>query len=382
MDFWKEKIVPSSLLAGTIIGAGIFSLPFVFVKAGIATSFLLLAIFTLAFIVIHLMYADVIKREGDHHRFAGFAKIYFGRLGYWLSILMTIVEMFFVLAIYLILASSFSNLIFPQIPEVQKVLVFWVVGSIIIFSGTKKLAFSEFLATLGIFLSIAVIIYLGTKSFSPKNFSLLSSDWKYWILPFGPLLFALNGRPAIPSVIHYFKRIGKNIVDSKKAVIIGTIVPGIIYTLFVIGILGISPNPSENTISSIINLIPLWAKIIIIGFLGIFSLLSSYFSIGLDLKNSINFDLKYPKMISGILVLFLPLLIYLLNPGGFIYLIEIAGGVFIGLEGIFILLMWKKGSKKEPPVFFKNKSPFIFYPLLAIFIISLVYVVLDSLSLI
>ncbi|MFA6352977.1 MAG: aromatic amino acid transport family protein, partial [Candidatus Paceibacterota bacterium] len=88
MKFWKEFVLPASLLSGTIIGAGIFSLPFIFAQVGLGLGLFLLTLFAIIFCVIHLMYGDLVLKNGDNHRFAGFAKIYFGKIGYWLSILM------------------------------------------------------------------------------------------------------------------------------------------------------------------------------------------------------------------------------------------------------------------------------------------------------
>ena len=209
MRFWKNFILPVSLLAGTIIGAGIFSLPYVFSRAGLFWSFLLLIVFTLVFCVVHLMYADLILKNSDRHRFAGFARIYFGEKGYWLSILGTVVEMFFVLVIYLVLSASFISLIFPRLPIVWGVIIFWWLGSLAIFAGTKRVALFEFLATAGILAVVALIAVWGVPQFLEKDFSLISSDYFLWFLPFGPLLFSLNGRPAVPSLIHYFNRIGR-----------------------------------------------------------------------------------------------------------------------------------------------------------------------------
>ena len=59
----KNFIVAIALLAGTIIGAGIFSLPYVFKVVGFWVGVLCLVLFTGVYTVIHLMYAAVIKRH-------------------------------------------------------------------------------------------------------------------------------------------------------------------------------------------------------------------------------------------------------------------------------------------------------------------------------
>ena len=134
--------------------------------------------------VIHLMYADLIIKNGDEHRFVGLAKIYFGKMGHRLSVLMTGLEMFFVLTIYMVLFSSFILLITPNISIVYQ--------AIIIFSGTRRIAFFETLAILGILAAIIIVAWLGIPGFFNKSFEMVSPSWIFWFLPFGALLFSIN----------------------------------------------------------------------------------------------------------------------------------------------------------------------------------------------
>src|SRR3989344_7888976 len=107
----KKAIFQISLLSGTIIGAGLFALPFVFKTAGLSAGFFYLATAAFAYVLIHLLYADLVIRTEGEHRFVGYAKIYLGRAAFLPAALMTIVQMLVVLAIYVILSKSFSGLI-------------------------------------------------------------------------------------------------------------------------------------------------------------------------------------------------------------------------------------------------------------------------------
>jgi amino acid permease len=382
MGFFKSFVLPTSLLAGTVIGAGIFSLPYVFERSGVGLGFIFLAIFALLYCIIHLMYADLVIKNGDQHRFAGFVRMYFGNSGYWLSVIMTVIEMFFVLTIYLVLSSSFVSLVFPTLPKIFQVIVFWWIGSIIIFSGTKRLTFFELLAIAGIIGAIAAVTYFGFQQFFEKSLLFAAKSPLFWLLPFGPLLFSLSGRPAIPSLIHYFNR---NLIDpikSKKAIIWGTIIPAITYAAFVVGILGASGAVTADSVTGFVESTSSYYIVFILAILGILSLVSSYFAIGLDVFRSLEFDLKFSRKLSMFLVVSLPLFIYFMNLGSFITLVEIAGGIFVGLEGIIITAMWTKmraelqrvGYLKQTLV--STKSLFVRYGLYGVFGISVIYVFL------
>ena len=389
---YKNIILPASLLAGTIIGAGIFALPFVFEKAGIITGLFYLGIFSVGFVFIHLMYADLIlktERGENLHRFPGYAKIYLGNWGFWLAILTTIIGMLFVLTVYLILSVSFLNLIKPinlAIPDVSKLLIFWLFGSAAIFLGIRRIAFSEFLITGGIIVIILIIFGYGVGHFG-KIISVPAFNLQNIFLPYGAVLFALVGRVAIPAVVSYFQKIKQPLVEIKKPIILGTLLPSLIYLLFVLGILGLSRVVSEDAVSGLTGQVP-QGVLTLVGIFGLISLWSSYIVIGLDIKNALKYDLKFPKILAGLTVIILPALLYFWGFQNFLTLVSLIGGIFIALEGVFIALMWLKARKTRLPapeaaglggqvkseeVIFKKLNPLVVYVLIIMFIGGILY---------
>lgn len=386
---YKNIILPASLLAGTVIGAGIFALPFVFVQAGVITGLFYLVIFCAVFILIHLMYAEVIMKTpapvNNEHRFPGYAKIYLGQCGFWLAVFSAVLEMILILTIYLILSLSFLRLVLPSaagFPDIFKILIFWFLGSAAIFLDVKKISFLEFLTNTSIALIVFLIFIFGAFHFD-RIISFSAFDFKNIFLPYGVILFALNGRPAISTLVNYFRKINfptsdigniGNIENIKKSIILGTSVPALIYLLFIFGILGFSSGAvSEDAISGIIaNTSPL--ILALVGIFGLISLWDSYFIIGLDVKNSLRFDLKFPKILAGLAVIALPLILFLSGLQNFLSLVVVVGGIFIALEGILISLMWIKVSKKGiGELVFGKLNPILVYILILVFVGGMVY---------
>ena len=113
---------------------------------------------------------------------------------------------------------------------------------------------------------------------------------------------------------------------------------------------------------------------ILVGIFGFISVLDSYNVVGLDIKNSLRFDLKFPKILAGFVVIFLPLILFLAGLQNFLVLISIVGGIFIALEGIFIILMWLRARKIiTDQVIFKRLSPIVAYILILVFIGGMIY---------
>ncbi len=371
----KNVILPAGLLAGTIIGAGIFALPFVFEKAGILTGLFYLVIFGVVFTLIHLMYAEVILKTGSNHRFPGYARTYLGNFGFWSTILTTVIGMVITLTIYLILSVSFINLIEPisfNAFGFFNLLFFWLLGSAAIFLEIRRLALLESLITGGIIVIILIIAGYGLNFLDKINTTSIFNIQNIF-LPYGAVLFALAGRTAVPAVINYFQKTNQSLSGVKKPLILGTLAPALVYLLFVFGILGLSGTVSEDAVSGLIGHVPnLILKLI--GIFGLISLWSSYIVIGLDVKNTMRYDLKFPKILAGLTVIFSPLILFLLGFQNFLVMIGLVGGIFIALEGIFIVLMWRKSRKTKPEsIIFKKLNPFVVYALIIVFIGGIIY---------
>src|SRR3989338_5733066 len=348
---WKKAIFQVSLLAGTIIGAGVFALPFVFNTVGVGAGFFYLVLGAIVFTIIHLMYADVVMRTAGEHRFLGYAGIYLGRQSFLPILLMTVVETVFVLAIYLILSKSFSQLVnFPG-GDLEAVLFFWFVSSLSIFLGLRKIAILELLATAGMIMIIGLVFLWGLGVLDQFKFGGFVLDWKILFLPLGPVLFSLSGRVAVPSLVSY----DSDKKSVRNSIIIGTFLPAIVYGLFVLSVLGLSLNVSEDAVSGLVGQIPDFGMILI-GVFGLLSLWTSYIAVGFDVFKSFLQDLRLSKWVAPALIAFGPLVVYFFSSQSFIYLVSLVGGFFLALESLLIILMWLRVDKiaPKPRIFMKN----------------------------
>ncbi len=373
-DLFKNILAPASILAGTIIGAGVFSLPFVFKEVGLATSFFYLAFFCLIFICVYLFYADIIVRTPGEHRFIGYAEMYFGRFGFWSSILIALFQLLLVMAIFLILAPSFLKLIFNG-GEFLYPFVFWLISSIAIMFNIRRLAVLEFLIVSGVLAIMAVIFFLGIGNFlhSPISWGIVDIS-KF--LAVGPILFALAGILTLPEFISYFREANIPLSFIRKSLFIGATAPAIAYGAFVLGVLGLSGSVSEDAVSGLIGNAPSY-YLALLGILGYLSLTSSYIMVGMNVRKMFNYDLHFPKLLSMVLVIFSPISLYLFGFKNFIGSVSFVGSVFLPLEIIFIIFMWMNANKKlvNPPIFVGRLLKMLIPVLLVIFFAVLLGVV-------
>lgn len=368
---YKNIILPAGLLAGTIIGAGIFALPYVVSEAGLIAGLFYLAAFAGVFSLIHLMYADVILKTDEDHRISGYARIYLGKVGFELGALVAIIGALFVLLIYLVLSASFINLILPGIPSAVEIILFWIIASLPIFFNIRRLGFCEILVAAGITFIALIIFFYGAGGLSKIQMPAL--NYQYLFLPYGAVLFALSGGVAIPAVRDYFRKSNLATRSLKKSIILGTFLPAAIYFIFITGVLGASKVVSYDAVSGLIGLAPqpiLW----LLGILGLISIWSTYIVIVQQLKYGLELDFGLPKILAYAIAIFSPLILYLFGINNFIGLIVLTGAVFTGLESILIILIWLRAKKLKPQSeIFKKLSPIVAYVLILVFFGGMVY---------
>lgn len=366
----QTLLKPASILSGIIIGAGVFSLPFIFITAGLATSFLYLLFFGFIFILLYIFYADIIVRTPGEHRFVGYARLYLGDWGFFAALFIGLAQLFFVLAIYLILAPSFSQMLFGG-SFAYHLLIFWIIGSLTIFSDSRRLADLEFFIVAGIALILALIFFMGIGGFinSPAGFGIPDLT-KF--LAVGPILFSLSGSLAVTEIVSYFREAKIPISFLRNSLILGGVIPIIAYGAFVLGIIGLSPAVSEDAVSGLIGSIsPVLLGIV--GILGLLSLISSYVVVGVNIRRIIQYDLSLPKIIGGITAVLAPILLYTLGFQNFIGAVSFVGMIFLPMESILIIAMWLRANRRleSSPILVPNWMQIFIPVILLVFLIAL-----------
>ena len=374
-------LLSAGLLVGSIIGAGIFSLPYVFSKSGLFAGIVYLIVLGASTFIIHLMYADTIVRTSEtHHRFPGYTKIYLGEYAGQLSGAMVFLANFLTLTVYLILSISFFNLISPQFPLVYKFLIFWILGSLTIFLKIEKAAFFEILTTT-LTLAVVIAIFLAGYFFGlPASVNNSFAAAKDLALPFSPVLFSLLGLGAIPTLLVYFREKNLAFNKIKRVLLTATAIVIASYLLFVLGISRLSGGVSEDAVSGLIgNISP--SILFFLGIFGVVSLLDSYMSVAFDAEKTMHYEWGLPKWLSKSFVVFLPPALYFLGFQNFLASIGVVGGILFSLWGIMTVLVWRKASTNGSPnqIISKIPSPVIYF-LLAVFTAGIVYEIIYALA--
>jgi tyrosine-specific transport protein len=340
-------------LVGTIIGAGVFTLPYVSKISGLFFSLFWIAIVFFIILFLHLAFGEVVLRTKNNYRLPGYTGHYLGTPAKKFIFITTFLTFSISLLIYLLLGTHFFELIlkFFSIKSLNFNLIFlflWLIFNLSILDKSNNLAakINFYLSFVLVFLFIIIAIF-ALPHIKLENFSFFKFENKIgWLIPYGVFFYALNGAVAIPEVISILKRY--NLLEKAKRVIkIGTFIPFLIYIIFIISVLGVTGvNTSKEAIS---NLEPILGKpIVFIGALvGFLAVSTSYLIFATYIKNSFINDFNWTPFISYLVIILGPIVFYFSGLQNVIKLISFVGGMIGGLEGIMILLILKKAKEKK-----------------------------------
>lgn len=362
-------------LAGTIIGVGIFGLPYAASKAGFFTQLFYLGAFAGVFVLLHLMFGEIMLRTTERHRLAGYVGVYFGGAAKKFIELITVVGTLGGMLAYILVGSLFLKTvtggIFGAIE--QYYIIFWALLSFVLFSGLKVVERTEAVMLFFMVLIITLLFVVSIPLVNIGNYSF--SILENFFFPYGVTLFALAGTAAIPVVRDVLKNEEGKI---KKTIIAGTLIPVALYALFIFSVVGVTgAATSEDALTGLNGI--LGAPMVIVGALfGLFVITTSYIVFGIYLKDTLWYDFNVHRKAALWFVLAAPLMLVLFQPASFIEIIGFLGAVFGGTEAIFIILTFRMARRHgdRMPEYQLRIPSAVLYSLIALFIFGIAYTLL------
>jgi len=376
----KRYFLALAMFSGTIIGVGLFGLPYVTLKTGVLPVLFYFILLSIIMVISHLAFGEICLRTQKQHRLPGYTEIYLGKKFKFIPVISNSIGLFGANLAYIIIGGSFlANLMMPIFggTKLAYILVFFASGAFIIFLGSKAIARSEFLSLLIFFGVLIILCIKGLPYLKIENFNLFGFDFKNFFLPYGIILFSLSGMSVIPELREILAEKGKLL---RHVIITGTLIPAIIYLVFIILILGVAgPQTTEDALSGLKMV--LGPKILILGFIfGIITTFTSYLTVGLTLKKIFWYDLKFSHFNAWVIAAFIPLLLYFIGLKDFIGIISFTGAVTMGIDMTLVYSIYLKARElgQRIPDYKINLAKPVVYVLIALFLFG---VVLELISL-
>lgn len=361
-----------AILAGTAIGAGYLGIPYVVAQSGFAIGLFHLVLIGIIILLINLYYGEIILRSKEDHHLPGDAEKYLGRSGKLIVFIGVLFINYSALIAYLIgEGESISNLFFNTSEYSLHIgILFWIIMTALSYGGLKRVKKVEIFGVSIMALISMVLVLSLLKNIKIEN--LTTFHFNNTLIPMGVIIFAYLAF----SDLKESSLVLKNNKLYKKTIIIGTIIPFILYsflTLSVVGSLGIDV-PEIFTLG--LN------KFFIS--LGIITMFTSFAALNTAFIDMYNFDFKISKnkalFLINITVLIFFIVIKLFNLVTFINIIGIAGAISGGILAFIILLINKKAkqeSERKP----EYSIPINWFIIAVISIIFVLAVVMEIITL-
>lgn len=332
----KSKFLPAlAILIGTTIGAGFLGIPYVVSKSGFIPGLIYLIIIASFILVVKLYLGEISLRTKENHQLAGYAEKYLGKPGKLVMFLAMVFGIYGALLAYMIAeGNSLSYLIFGNSNySFMLSLAFWLVMSFLTFIGLRALKKYEKIAVFLILAIVLLIAVIFSSKIQVDNLSYMGSDL---FIPFGVILFSFLAFSAMPEVKRILSGQEKLM---KKVIIIGILVPFIVYLLFALVAVGVYGRD--------VNEIATLSFGRIFSILGVLAMFTAFFTSSLAMRDMYRFDFKLGRFKGWLLAIGIPLILFLLfhRLANFISVLSIAGIVSGGLTGILILVMNLKAKK-------------------------------------
>jgi amino acid permease len=355
------------IIVSTVIGLGIFVLPYVFWQSGFYFLFWLIFLFLVSF-VLHLIFGEILFQTSEKHNLPGLAGIYLHPQLKHLVWFFDYFGMLGVFLIYFIALAKFWSLILPISPLLIKI-IFALFNLYFILKDIRIFAQMETILTIGILIVSLFIVASILPKVNLTNINLALKNNFQPLLPYGALLFAFAGTSALPVV---FDLIGKNKKPFFKINFYALLTIAflyLIYTLVVVGFL--DGQVSEESLQS---LAPYFPKLFLLFAVLFVTFNITFVDMAFYLKRGLIYDYKLSPKLANLIIIFSILPLTFFEPLSLIELIGIVSEIFLGFNLLILALIYLKLKEKQ----YFNLPKILVIILALIFLSGIVYGILPK----
>ncbi len=338
---WRRTGRALASLVGTIIGAGIFAVPYVMSRAGVGMGLIYILVMGIVIMFLHLYFGEIILAIRAKHRLPGFAGVIFGPLGKRLGAVLGIFGGWLGIIAYLILGGIFLSMLLQPFFGGQLLiyqLIFALLGALIVGRGLRRMGSSEIIFSSLLVIIILFLLLAGVPQIEFSN--LLTWRPVYFFLPYGVIVFSLSGLAVIPELEDLLAREAR--ARLRGVIIAGTVIAAILTGLFGLVVVGVSGEAtSPDAISGLAASLGPWV-IVGGGIFGFLAIITSYLTFLMNQLETFVIDYHRSRLGAWLLALGVPLALFLAGAKDFIQIIGLAGGFFGGLTALLLVAMYWK----------------------------------------
>ena len=228
------------ILIGSIVGAGVFGVPYALAQSGLSLGLLLLFVMGVLMTVLLLMNSEVILQTPGRHRIVGYSKIYLKGRWWILAFCGLVATAWGAMLAYLLVGGDFLSSLFSlggwQVSPFWCAWILAICAGYAIFRGLRFASKAE-VVVIGLILFLFLFVVLASAPFVQAP-HLFTTHWSQVFFPYGVLLFALSGSGAIPEIKDVLGKKAKSLMGFVILSGMGTII--LLYALFSFAVVGVT----------------------------------------------------------------------------------------------------------------------------------------------
>jgi amino acid permease len=340
-------IEATAIITGYGIGGGIMTVPYLTTKTGLPMMLLLLVVGLFVSLLMHLMVAEVMLRDGQNSQMVELFQKFIlkNRPAIFTWVLFILIAFAFLVSLSAYIAGGgkiLSGLF--GIPLLWGQLIFYVISAGVVFFGLKVLGMSEKYAVLAILLIVGVLAV--GAAMVPFSLSMETiGAYKDYLALFGMIMFSFFAIFSVPQIAQGLSW-NKKLIP--KAITLGVVINALVTLSIVVLTLGVSTTVDEVAVISLGKALGGWANIVGSVFV-LFAMLTSYWSVSFALAVVVEERVKTSHRISWLTATLPSFVLVLLSTQGFLDYMTMASGA-IALLVAFMVVPLLNSSKRNGAV--------------------------------
>ncbi len=310
-------------VVGTIIGAGIFTLPVALESSGVIWFLVILILSAFASYLLTAYVGELAYTSKKNHQLPELISKYLGKNYKKITLILEEVTIIGALVAYFI---GISMLLYYYVPKVVVYLILSILAIFISygnFYALEQLETPTLIAKLVLIILFSAIVF---TQFKPSNINVSSSDI---LESFGLLIFSMTSFTVIPEV----KEELNNPKLLNKVLLISYLISATLYLIFSFSFAGaFGKSVSQIALQNLTG----WLGIFGIIF-GIFMMLTPLMTLSLAATDVLVFDFLVKRRNAAVIIGILPLFLSFFSKS-FLSVIDIVGGIFLSILSFLILV--------------------------------------------
>lgn len=346
----KNYVAAVAMLISSIVGVGMFTLPFISIQTGLLT--IIGYFIILGFIQhwLHKLYAEIILSTKKQHRLPGYAEKYLNKSSKKIVLFLSMFSGYGALLAYTIIGGDFLfQLLSPYFggSVILYTILLLAIRSLVTLFGFAWVTRAEVILTGGLIGSIIVIGAIASGQGLANNLILFNQH--NVMLAYGPVFFAVSGMLAVNDICLIMKKEKEKIISTLRTGIIISISIMVLFTVAIASISGTLTSPDAlSGLKSFID--PIFYGVLLV--IGLVTVTTAFFAVAEAMEEMYIWDYKIKKYWAWFLVSVIPLLLFLAGAKDVTQVIAITGALSGGLLGAFYLVLALRVKSKP-----EQKSP-------------------------